>query len=214
MPTILLIEDNQAIAEGLIFTLKPYYQVIHVTNLKNAFASMNEKIDCILLDLMLPDGSGYQFCQKIKQNNDVPILILSAKDMEDDIVKGFDLGCDDYLTKPFRTKELLSRIKRLLKKQPSIYTYGQVKMDIQKQKVFVKEEEIILTPLEYRILQMLFMNQGTIVTRNQILEKIWDMAGNFVNDNTLTVYIKRIRCKLKDEDIIKTIKGIGYKVDL
>ncbi len=170
-------------------------------------------MDLVILDITLPDGSGIDIFKDIKIKLNVPVIFLTAIDNEDTIVKCFELGADDYITKPFRTRELISRINRLLKKENhQSLTYKTIEIQTDSGRVFKNGEEISFTPLEYKILLMLFSNINTIITREQILDKIYDMSGNFVNDNTLTVYIKRIREKIGD-DIIKTIKGIGYRVD-
>ena len=171
----------------------------------------------MLLDVSLPDGNGFEICKEIKEKNDIPIIFLTAQDEETSIVLGLDLGADDYIVKPFRTRELISRIKSVLrrygkKEENNIIQYKDIKIDTISAKVYKNNKEIIFTSLEYRILLMLFTNQNKLITREQLLEKIWDIAGNFVNDNTLTVYIKRIREKLEDDSIIKTVRGLGYRI--
>lgn len=177
----------------------------------------NKNIDIVLLDVSLPDGNGFEICKEIKEKNDIPIIFLTAQDEETSIVLGLDLGADDYIVKPFRTRELISRIKSVLrrygkKEENNIIQYKDIKIDTISAKVYKNNKEIIFTSLEYRILLMLFTNQNKLITREQLLEKIWDIAGNFVNDNTLTVYIKRIREKLEDDSIIKTVRGLGYRI--
>ena len=177
-----------------------------------------EKIDLVLLDVSLPDGNGFDICKEIKQKQDIPVIFLTAQDEETSVVFGLDLGADDYITKPFRTRELISRINSVLRRYgkkediTNIIQYKNIKIDTTSAKVYKDEKEIIFTSLEYKILLMLFTNQNKLITREQLLEKIWDIAGNFVNDNTLTVYIKRIREKLQDETIIKTVRGLGYRI--
>lgn len=157
-------------------------------------------------------------CKEIKEKQDTPVIFLTAQDEETSVVLGLDLGADDYIVKPFRTRELISRIKSVLRRygqkeeNSNIIQYKNIKIDISSAKVYKDNEEIIFTSLEYRILFMLFSNQNKLITREQLLEKIWDVAGNFVNDNTLTVYIKRIREKLGDDSIIKTVRGLGYRI--
>ena len=152
----------------------------------------------------MPDGNGFDICKEIKEKQDIPVIFLTAQDEETSVVLGLDLGADDYIVKPFRTRELISRIKSVLRRygqkeeNSNIIQYKNIKIDTTSAKVYKDNEEIIFTSLEYRILLMLFTNQNKLITRDQLLEKIWDIAGNFVNDNTLTVYIKRIREKLGD----------------
>ena len=177
-----------------------------------------EKIDLVLLDVSLPDGNGFNICKEIKQKQEIPVIFLTAQDEETSVVLGLDLGADDYIVKPFRTRELISRIKSVLRRygqkeeNTNIIKYKNIKIDTTTAKVYKDNEEIVFTSLEYKILLMLFTNQDRLITREQLLDKIWDIAGNFVNDNTLTVYIKRIREKLGDEKIIKTIRGLGYRI--
>ena len=219
MKKILLIEDNEAIIMGLKYSLEQEnFQVISAKTAKESKEKLDDKnIDIVLLDVSLPDGNGFEICKEIKEKNDIPIIFLTAQDEETSIVVGLDLGADDYIVKPFRTRELISRIKSVLrrygkKEENNIIQYKDIKIDTISAKVYKNNKEIIFTSLEYRILLMLFTNQNKLITREQLLEKIWDIAGNFVNDNTLTVYIKRIREKLEDDSIIKTVRGLGYRI--
>lgn len=219
MKKILLIEDNEAIIMGLKYSLEQEnFQVISAKTAKESKEKLdNKNIDIVLLDVSLPDGNGFEICKEIKEKNDIPIIFLTAQDEEKSIVLGLDLGADDYIVKPFRTRELISRIKSVLrrygkKEENNIIQYKDIKIDTISAKVYKNNKEIIFTSLEYRILLMLFTNQNKLITREQLLEKIWDIAGNFVNDNTLTVYIKRIREKLEDDSIIKTVRGLGYRI--
>lgn len=221
MKKILLIEDNESILKGLKYSLEQEeFEVEIAKNFKtaNEKASANE-YNLIILDITLPDGNGFDLCRNIKQNTQIPIIFLTAKDEEQDVVKGFDLGADDYVIKPFRTRELISRINNILrryeKENIKINTLqaGNVVIDLDASRVYINKQEVVFTALEYKILVLLFSNIGKTMTRDNILDKIWDYAGNFVNDNTLTVYVKRIRTKLGENDVIKTIKGIGYRVD-
>ena len=219
MKKILLIEDNEAIIIGLKYSLEQEnFQVISAKTAKESKEKLDDKnIDIVLLDVSLPDGNGFEICKEIKEKNDIPIIFLTAQDEETSIVLGLDLGADDYIVKPFRTRELISRIKSVLrrygkKEGNNIIQYKDIKIDTISAKVYKNNKEIIFTSLEYRILLMLFTNQNKLITREQLLEKIWDIAGNFVNDNTLTVYIKRIREKLEDDSIIKTVRGLGYRI--
>lgn len=219
MKKILLIEDNEAIIMGLKYSLEQEnFQVISAKTAKESKEKLdNKNIDIVLLDVSLPDGNGFEICKEIKEKNDIPIIFLTAQDEETSIVLGLDLGADDYIVKPFRTRELISRIKSVLrrygkKEENNIIQYKDIKIDTISAKVYKNNKEIIFTSLEYRILLMLFTNQNKLITREQLLEKIWNIAGNFVNDNTLTVYIKRIREKLEDDSIIKTVRGLGYRI--
>jgi DNA-binding response OmpR family regulator len=167
----------------------------------------------VVLDITLPDGNGYGLAEFTKKNSNSPILFLTAKDDEEDIVKGLELGAEDYITKPFKSKELVARINKILKRNDGIIILDNIKIDINAAKVFKGSVEISLTALEYKILSFLVKNAGKIISRDTLIDKIWDVDGNFVNDNTLTVSIKRIREKLGNNDIIKTIKGLGYMVE-
>lgn len=220
MKNILLVEDNEAIIMGLKYSLEQEnIKVLIAKNVIETRQKLNqEKIDLILLDVSLPDGNGFDICKEIKQKQDIPVIFLTAQDEETSVVFGLDLGADDYITKPFRTRELISRINSVLRRYgkkedtTNIVQYKNIKIDTNSAKVYKDEKEIIFTSLEYKILLMLFTNQNKLITREQLLEKIWDIAGNFVNDNTLTVYIKRIREKLEDDSIIKTVRGLGYRI--
>ncbi len=220
MKKILLVEDNETIIMGLKYSLEQEgFEVLSAKNTKESKEKLNkEKVDLILLDVSLPDGNGFDICKEIKQNSDIPVIFLTAQDEETSVVLGLDLGADDYIVKPFRTRELISRINSVLRRYGkkegslSIIQYKNIKIDTNKAVVYKDNEEIVFTSLEYKILLLLFSNQNKLITREQLLERIWDVAGNFVNDNTLTVYIKRIREKLEDETIIKTVRGLGYRV--
>lgn len=219
MKKILLVEDNETIIMGLKYSLEQEgFQVISAKTAKESKEKLdNKSIDIVLLDVSLPDGNGFEICKEIKEKNDIPVIFLTAQDEETSVVLGLDLGADDYIVKPFRTRELISRIKSVLrrygkKEENNIIQYKNIKIDTISAKVYKNNKEIIFTSLEYRILLMLFTNQNKLITREQLLEKIWAIAGNFVNDNTLTVYIKRIREKLEDDSIIKTIRGLGYRI--
>lgn len=216
---ILLVEDNEAIILGLDYLFAQEnisYEVVRTK--KDAINFLKEKsYDLVILDIGLPDGNGYDICEFIKKTYTIPVIFLTAKDEEDNIVQGLDMGADDYIIKPFRNKELISRIKNTLKrnkKENDIIKIRNVVINQTNGKVFVNNEEVILTKLEYKILVNLFNNKNRLVTRDEILNDIWDTAGNFVNDNTLTVYIKRIREKINDKDgkIIETVRGMGYRI--
>ena len=214
MHSILLIEDNDYIIKGIKYLLESNnFKVTIAKSLKEAKELISNKYDLIILDLMLPDGDGLKFYEENLKNKTT--LILTAKDDEDIISSSLDSGVEDYIIKPFRSKELLARINKILKrnKDNAIITVDNVTIDADAGRVFVTNKEIILTSLEYRILLLLFQNLNRIVTREILIDRSWDISGKFVEDNTLTVYIKRIREKLGNENIIKTIKGIGYRVD-
>lgn len=213
---ILLVEDNKAISKGLTYSLSASgYDVTVCDTFESSLAKSGEDYDVIIIDITLPDGNGFELYEEIKRYNNAPVIFLTALDDEDNIVKGFDLGADDYITKPFSTRELIARIKRLTRKNDdakNIITAGDITLDLDKKSVGKNGKNVELTALEYRIFSMLMQNIGKTVPRESILERIWDIAGNYVNDNTLTVYIKRIRAKL-GTDLIKTVKGIGYRTE-
>ena len=173
----------------------------------------------MLLDISLSEGNGFAVCSYVKQNMDIPVIFLTASGDEYSVVSGLDMGADDYISKPFRPRELVSRINSVLRragKVQSVLESGGVSIDTTKAVVTKEGEEIYLSALEYRILLVLFNNKGMILTRERLLEEIWDVAGEFVNDNTLTVYIKRLREKIEanpaQPEIIRTVRGMGYKV--
>lgn len=211
---ILLVEDNKSIIKGLEYAFAQNgYSCEYCVRCDEAIRKAPFEYDIAVLDITLPDGNGFDLYKKIRRFSDLPIIFLTAVDDEDSIVNGLELGADDYITKPFSTKELLARIKRVANKNSrrNTVTVCGVTLDTEKSAVFENGQQIELTALEYKLLSLLMQNAGRVVTRELIFEKIWDISGNFVNDNTLTVYIKRIRKKL-DADIIKTVKGMGYKV--
>lgn len=213
---ILLIEDNEMLAKGLVYLLEQNgYETVHKLTAKEGISYIEENsIDLIILDVSLPDGNGFDIYNRTIKPKEIATIFLTAKDDENDIVKGLELGADDYITKPFMTKELMARIKRIIykgKKNLKIKVQN-IEFDLEKMCVYKDGKEINLTSLELKILHMLFFNINKVVTRNEIIDKIWEWTGNDVNDNTVTVYMKRIREKL-GTDIIITIKGIGYRID-
>ena len=223
MIKILMVEDETNITNTLTYYLQNEGFLMETAKSKyEAIEKIDQKeYNLILLDITLPDGNGYEVYKKLKEKYSTPVIFLTALDDEKDIVKGFDLGADDYITKPFHTRELLSRIKNVLRhiEKKNIDDIIRVQdIEINKNKKMVKrgDRELELTALEYKILLLLFENRGGIISREQILSNIWDENENFVNDNTLTVYIKRIREKIENNpnkpEIIKTIRGIGYKI--
>jgi two-component system, OmpR family, response regulator VicR len=223
---ILLVEDDKIIASGLEYSLQQdQFSTIlchHVESAKKVITEQLHEIDLCLFDLSLPDGSGYDLCRLVKERRDVPVIFLTAIDDEGNIVMGLDMGADDYITKPFRIRELLSRIKTVLRRyqkqspSSSIIDIESVRINTLEGKVYKNGLEIQVTALEYRLLLIFANHCGQVLSRNQLLEQIWDVAGDFVNDNTLTVYIKRLREKLEDDpqnpSVIKTIRGLGYKM--
>lgn len=211
---ILLVEDNKSIIKGLEYAFAQNgYSCEYCLSLDEAVRKAPFNYDVAVLDIMLPDGNGFDLFKKIRRYSDLPVIFLTAVDDEDSVVNGLELGADDYITKPFSTRELIARIKRVAIKnsKKNIITVSGVTLDLDKSAVFENGKQLELTALEYKLLSLLMQNVGRVVTRELIFEKIWDVSGNFVNDNTLTVYIKRIRKKL-DADIIKTVKGMGYQV--
>ena len=211
---ILLVEDNKSIIKGLEYAFAQNgYSCEYCLSLDEAVRKAPFNYDAAVLDIMRPDGNGFDLFKKIRRYSDLPVIFLTAVDDEDSVVNGLELGADDYITKPFSTRELIARIKRVANKnsKKNIITVSGVTLDLDKSAVFENGKQLELTALEYKLLSLLMQNAGKVVTRELIFEKIWDVSGNFVNDNTLTVYIKRIRKKL-DADIIKTVKGMGYQV--
>lgn len=213
---ILLVEDNEILAKGLIYSLEQKkYQVIHTLNVENTLKILKtEKIDLAILDVLLPDGNGFDLYKNNIKEKNISSIFLTAKDEEDNIVKGLELGAEDYITKPFSIKELMARINRIIlrNKKNTIIQVQNIKFDMDKMVVYRDNENVELTNLELKILNLLFLNLNKVVKRSEIIDKIWEWTGNDVNDNTVTVYLKRIREKIKT-DIIITIKGIGYRID-
>ena len=215
---ILLIEDNDTIIKGLTYSLeKNNYEFIVKKNVKSAkeyLLNKNLDIALIILDITLPDGDGFSLFASVIKNEKIPTIFLTAKDSEEDIVKGLTLGAEDYLTKPFSSKELLVRIEKILSRynKNNTITVKDITFDFAKMEVFKNNKLIDLTSLELKILHLLFLNINKVVTRSTILDKIWEWTGNDVDDHTITVYLKRIREKLQT-DVIITIKGIGYRID-
>lgn len=213
---ILLVEDNETLAKGIIYSLEQQkFNVTHKMNVKETAEFIEDKKpNLIILDISLPDGNGFDLYEKNIKVKDIPTIFLTAKDEEDDIVRGLDAGAEDYITKPFSIKELIARINKILlrNKKNTIIKVKDIEFDLDKMVVYKEKQEINLTSLELKILNLLFSNINKVVTRNDIIEKIWEWTGNDVNDNTVTVYLKRIREKI-GTDIIITIKGIGYRID-
>ena len=226
MKKILIIEDDDVIGTGLKYYLDAEdFEVYLAKTAKESLSIINSinDLNIILLDINLPDMSGFDLFKKIKEIKNIPIIFLTANDLEISIVRGLDMGADDYITKPFKARELISRINAVLRRngnsnRENIINIGNVSIDINQAKVMKNNEVIFLTALEYKILLLLVLNPNIIFTREKILADIWDVSEEYVNDNTLTVYIKRIREKIEDDPsnpkVIKTIRGIGYKIGI
>ena len=221
---IFVLEDDAAIAMGLTYALQQEgYGTTHCKTVKEALKTIEqESFSLYILDLTLPDGSGYDVCKAIKEKGDLPVIFLTAYDEEVNVIMGFEMGADDYISKPFRVRELMARIKSVLRRYTKETSNGVIRLkDLQirtaEAKVYRGTTEIPLTALEYRLLLILLNHRGQVLSRTQLLENIWDVAGDFVEDNTLTVYIKRLREKIEDDPadpkIILTVRGTGYKVD-
>ncbi len=212
---ILLIEDEVDILNNLKDILEQNnYQVLSAKSIKESKEYLEKNLDLIILDVTLPDGDGFEFYKMNIKKREIPTIFLTAKDLEDDIVKGLSLGAEDYITKPFLTKELLIRIKKIIDRhnKTNIIKIKEFTFDTLNLRVFKNNTEIRLTSLETRLLFLLINNLNKTITREILLEHIWEWTGNDVNDNTLTVYLKRIREKL-DSSIIITYKGIGYRIN-
>ncbi len=219
MKRILLVEDDVMIASGLMYALQQEgYEPVHCEDVRTAYCAMQTyAFDLAILDMQLPDGTGFDISEKL-QNTSTAIIFLTVVDDERKVVHAFEHGAADYVTKPFRLRELLARVKRTLSsvggaEKPQRLSVGKAIIDPAAGKVFVADTPVDLTALEYRLLLIFANNQTKLLTRSHILESIWDCGGNFVEDNTLTVYIKRLREKLGDAVQIETVRGIGYRVD-
>ena len=220
MVTILIIEDDDTIAFGIkSFLLKNNYRVIHGENLKKGKELFKTDIDLILLDLNLPDGSGFDFCRYVKKIKDIPVIFLTIKDEESTMIKGLDMGGDDYITKPFKLSVLQSRINAVLRRtvkqnmQEEVLWCKDIKIIKSESRVYKNNHEVELTVSEYNLLLQLLENKNRTLTRTILLEKLWDVNGEFVNNNTLSVAMKRLRDKLEDASFIKTVRGIGYRLE-
>lgn len=225
---ILIVEDDAVIATGLEYTLQQEGFDVVVANSVLAALEEHKKQEyhLYLLDLGLPDGSGYDVCKQVKQDTDAPVIFLTAVEDEGNVVMGLDMGADDYITKPFRIRELVSRIQCVLRrykkqdkrqdKETEVVVINDIKIKLAEGKVYKKNEEINLTAMEYRLFLTFIKNRGQILSRTQLLEQIWDVSGDFINDNTLTVYIKRLREKIEDTPnephYIETVRGLGYRM--
>jgi len=216
MSKILILEDDCLIASGLFYALEQEgYAPVHVKSVGEAKAAiLNSKFDLCVLDMQLPDGIGFEIQDALK-NTGTAIIFLTVASDEGNVVRAFECGAADYITKPFRLRELLARVKRALNANGGtpVLTLNGVKIDTAAGKVYLNDTLLELTALEYRLLLTFASNKGRLLSRAQILENIWDAAGNFVEDNTLTVYIKRLREKLGGAVNIETIRGVGYRAD-
>ena len=221
MVSVLLVEDDKAIVDSLTeFLMKEDYKITAVPGQRKAHEVLKtDRFDLVLLDISLKDGNGYSLCSEIKSEYDIPVIFLTASGDEASVVAGFDLGADDYIAKPFRPRELVSRIKNALRKYQhdnGWIVIGDLFIDTDSGRVSKGGKDIVLSALEFRILQIFVENRGRILSREALLEDIWDIAGNFVNDNTLSVYIKRLREKIEDDPqnpkIIMTVRGLGYRM--
>lgn len=223
---VLVVEDDSIIAEGLKLALTGEgMEVTLASSVAEAFAvldseELGRKIDFCLLDMTLPDGNGMEICTKIRETSEMPIIFLTAMDDEIHTVLAFDKGADDYISKPFHIKELIARMKRLIKRTRSAASstcrIGENTVDIANAKMFRNGEEVALTAMEYKLLLVFINHAGELLDRDRILNILWDDVGSFVNDNTLTVYIKRLRSKLGDDEgrYIETVRGQGYRLNL
>lgn len=221
MKRIFLVEDDKEIAKNLARLLQSEgFTVTHASTQKDAFSMFEgNKFDLALVDISLPDGNGFAVCTQIKQIQDIPVIFLTASGDEASVVTGLNMGADDYITKPFRPRELVARIGTALRKagaSPVIFEICGLSVNTASGVVTKDGEEVFLSALEYRLLLVFIANPRSIITRDRLLSELWDAAGEFVNDNTLTVYIKRLREKIESDPvnprIILTVRGTGYRL--
>ena len=222
MTEILLVEDDKGIVANLTeYLTSEGYSVKSASGQAGAMKLLeSERFDLALLDISLSDGNGFAVCSAIKADYGIPVIFLTASSDEYSTVTGFEIGADDYISKPFRPRELVTRIRNILRLTRGAGTaihIGELTVDTVKGTVNKNGRDLYLSALEYRLFLVFLSNRGLVLTRSQLLEAIWDIAGEFVNDNTLTVYIKRLREKIEDDPqnptVIKTVRGLGYKVD-
>lgn len=220
MIKILIVEDDKDIITNLTdFLCAEGFSVSAAAGQEEALEKIDtESFDLVLLDISLSDGNGFSVCSAVKSKRDIPVIFVTASGDEFSVVTGLDMGADDYISKPFRPRELVSRIRTVLRrsgKAQSVIEIGDLRVDTIRGTVTKNGKEIFLSALEYRLLLVFFSNRGAILSRSKLLEDIWDIAGDFVNDNTLTVYIKRLRDKIETDpqnpEIIKTVRGLGYR---
>ncbi|MDO5377397.1 MAG: response regulator transcription factor [Clostridia bacterium] len=220
MPRILLVEDDPSIVKNLSLLLRSEgFSVVQAGSYGEAAALAGSAFDLALVDISLPDGSGFAVCTQIKQAQEVPVVFLTASGDEASVVTGLNMGADDYIAKPFRPRELIARIKAALRKNgrsPAAFSLGSLHVDTASGIVLKNGKEVFLSALEYRLLLLFVSNPQIILTRDRLLDELWDAAGGFVESNTLTVYIKRLREKIEDDpsnpQIILTVRGIGYRL--
>lgn len=220
---VLVVEDDRIIMEGLRYSLiQEGYEAATAESVGEAMEILDKDFDIgfCLLDIMLPDGTGYEICRRIREKSKMPILFLIACDDEVNTVMALEQGADDYIAKPFRVRELMARMKAILRRTgelqeaEAVTKIGRFTMDVKKGKLYDGGVEVALTAMEYKLLLIFLNHRGQILTRQQILNFLWDDVGDFVNDNTLSVYIKRLRAKLEDENnLIRTVRGIGYRME-
>lgn len=217
---ILLVEDDPMIQEGLKLSLTSEgCELKTASSVEEAKKLINDDYDICILDVMLPDGTGYDVCAEIRRKGDTPVIFLTACDDELHTVLALENGADDYIAKPFRMRELMARIKAVLRRtgkktdSEELIKVGSNDVNIRAGKVFRNGTEVILTAMEYKLLMIFINNRGAVLSRQQLLHNIWDVAGDYVTDNTLTVYVKRLREKLEDGDeVIQTVRGLGYRL--
>lgn len=221
---VLVVEDDEIILEGLKYSLEQEgYEVTAARSVKEALAALkgSPQPEFCLLDVCLPDGTGYEICRKIREKSRMPVLFLTACDDEASTVMALEQGADDYIAKPFRIRELLARMKAVLRRtggsrEPEQVTVGPFCVHLKTGKVYEGSRELVLTAMEYKLLLVFLNHRGQLLSRQQLLDCLWDDVGNFVNDNTLSVYIRRLRAKLSDSEenqLIQTVRGIGYRMD-
>ncbi len=222
MTKILLVEDDSQIAAylGELLRAEGFDTQIAGSKKEAGECLLAQDFDLVLLDVSLPDGNGFSICAEIKREYEIPVVFLTASGDEYSVVAGLDMGADDYIAKPFRPRELISRIRSVLrrcKKEQRILSCGDLRVNVSSATVTKGEKELFLSALEYRLLLLLLQNKGQILTRNQLLEEIWDASGEYVNDNTLSVYMKRLREKIEENPqsprLLHTIRGIGYRME-
>lgn len=222
MTKILLVEDDGQIASylGELLRAEGFDTQIAGSKKEASECLLIQAFDLVLLDVSLPDGNGFSICAEIKKEYEIPVIFLTASGDEYSVVAGLDMGADDYIAKPFRPRELISRIRSVLrrcKKEQRILSCGDLRVNVSSATVTKGEKELFLSALEYRLLLILLQNKGQILTRNQLLEEIWDASGEYVNDNTLSVYMKRLREKIEENPqsprLLHTIRGIGYRME-
>ena len=222
MTKILLVEDDGQIASylGELLRAEGFDTQIAGSKKEASECLLIQAFDLVLLDVSLPDGNGFSVCAEIKREYEIPVIFLTASGDEYSVVAGLDMGADDYIAKPFRPRELISRIRSVLrrcKKEQRILSCGDLRVNVSSATVTKGEKELFLSALEYRLLLLLLQNKGQILTRNQLLEEIWDASGEYVNDNTLSVYMKRLREKIEENPqsprLLHTIRGIGYRME-